>query len=201
MLRARVSLKSLRFKEREYRIALEEAIIEAIIRIARVWLREALKPIPVNEFGQQRGAREEFPVQTGMAKAAFKSLAEMLNSQPGQRVAFSIRPKLQTRRRKRKSITQGELRSKKYNTRRDLVSVLRNQYGPYQFRFDWWTNIPHFIENEDKTADTKLNLTHVTPWHAIERAYQAAADYAPTTLDRIPQIIDYLVESEKFEVR
>jgi len=82
--------------------------------------------------------------------------------------------------------------------RDNFITILSNPYGPHQARFEWWTEIPHFVFNELNRAPAKLNLIHTTPWHALDAADLAMAEYLTNRLNRLKtQIRPYII----FETR
>lgn len=177
MLRSEFKVDRLVFKKTLFRKALDEALYDAVLKIAVVWLRTALHSVDGT-----------FPVKTGMAKASFQALARFLQEE-GKRVAFDIIGVDYSQvKAGKKSISEGKRQSKKDK----FVVVLRNQYGPFQYSFDWWTNIAHFIQNESNEAPARLHLIHKTPWWTIDQATTAAREYLPIAFKQLPKLKDYV---------
>ena len=178
ILRSSISFYKLEFDVVTHRKDVEEDLHNAMVKIITVWTRAALKAVDGS-----------FPVKTGMAKASFSALVEFLRSE-GKRVAFDFSSvDYDAVVIGKKSRGMGAAQSKKSN----FIVVLRNQYGPFRFTFDWWTEVEHFIRNEtDPEAKRLFKLIHQTPWNVIPQANDAAKKYLPVALKQVRSLKKYL---------
>ena len=177
MLNAKFRTDGFKFPTKEGRLKYEEELTKIARNAARVWLRAALHAVDGT-----------FPVKSGMARASFTSLADYLNSLPGNKVAFdksagidymAVIPGV-------KDITQGRLQSKLSK----FITILRNQYGAFRYTFNWWTNVEHFIRNEtDPNAKAIFHLIHDTPWNVLSTASDAVSEYLPKAIENSHKII------------
>jgi hypothetical protein len=184
---AKFTFEGLVFKSKEYRLALEDALYAAMLKVAVVWVRTALHSVD-----------DTFPVVTGMARGSFINLVMFLRGE-GKQIGFDSLQGIQFDKviPGKKSVTMGRRQSKQSN----FIVVLRNQYGAYRYRFDWWTNVEHFMRNEtDPDAKARFHLIHPTPWHVMQKSFDAAEKYLPVALRQMPKIIDY-VDTFTWEVK
>lgn len=179
---AKLSVEGFKLDASKYRKTLDDALYNAMLKVAVVWVRTALHSVDGT-----------FPVITGMARASFSNLVEYLRNPPrgdGKRIAFNQLEGVQFDRvTSSKNITAGKQLSKKSN----FIVTLKNQYGPFKYTFEWWTSVEHFLVNEvDPDAKQRFHLIHDTPWRVMEQAFAAAEAYTPVALRQVPHIYDYL---------
>jgi hypothetical protein len=185
MLQAQAHFKKIVFKKKEHRMAMEAAIRKVMLTGMAIWLRAVLNAVPPVD------GHTGFPVYTGMAKGSLEALANYLNARAsegdGRGVAFGISPRVT-------HITgmnpaAGAAKSKKSN----FLIEYRNQYGTFYYKFDWWTNVEHFIQNDSTAAPTGVNLIRPTPWNTMLAGRVALEDYLRTRAPKLPRISDYLL--------
>ncbi len=169
MLRNRSKFKNIHFEERGFRRDLERSIVSLMHGSMREWLRGALTQ---NDPGY-------FPVWSGMAKSSFLPLAEYLG------LDFSVTPKERAPDRRSEGRAMGR--------QGDFLTIARNQYGAYKYQFNWETEVPHFIFLEMNPHP----FVRSAPWHSMRAGNRAAQAYLDAnTLRRIPQIMDYVYETD-----
>lgn len=139
--------KLLKKIDREMSIILREAV--------RVWLRTVLKVVR----RAPHTVGDNFPIQTGAAKASLRPLARSV------RVAIPIRPA-----KKRPNLTAEGEASSSFEIRDDRTHPLS-----FKYRFNWNTDLEHFLLNEFNSMGYKKGSR--TPWNAIQKADIAATKY------------------------
>jgi hypothetical protein len=184
MLQATGYLRKIKFRKKEYRQALDDSIRKIFLTAMRHWLDAVTHAV-----------NNDFPVQSGMAKASLSALAEYLNSSEvksigfGKGIAFSIDHDPKKVIPGKKSRGLGRALSKKNN----FLVEYKNQYGTFYWKFDWWTNVEHFIQNDQYKQSEELHLINPTPWNSIPAGNIAFQEYLTKNMNRnFPRIQDYI---------
>lgn len=101
---------------------------------------------------------DNFPVQTGAAKAALKPLARIVR----HALALGHAPK------RPNHISKGQASSS--------FTIRDDKSDPFSFiyRFEWSTDLVQWVINESNTMNYKFGSR--TPWHAIKKADKAFND-------------------------
>lgn len=184
MLKSNGHFKKIKFKQKEHRRDLEITIRKIMLTGMAKWLRAVLNAVP------PAGGRSGFPVHTGMAKGALEELANYLNDRSaegdGRGVAFNINPLVTDW--TGKNPAAGAALSK----RNHFLIEYRNQYGTFYYKFDWWTHVEHFVQNDQFEADPALSLIRPTPWNTIPAGRAALEEYINSRVIKLPKIQDYL---------
>jgi len=149
-----------------------------------VWARTAISVVqPGNTF----------PVKTGMAAGSLVPLFDFLRAS-GKRiqdfrskVLSQIDVEYAARLLHKKSYPKGVSMGKQSG----FVTRLRNKYGPFRYTFSWYTEVPHFILNDQSAAPPELHLKHRTPWNVTKIANLAAQRYFKKALRQLPKLKDY----------
>lgn len=120
----------------------------------KVWIRVVLHSIK----NAPHTVGDSFPIQTGAAKATIRPIARYV------KVAVPIRPAPK----RPNLISKGES-STSFNVQDDKTSPMT-----FEYRFDWSTDLEHFVLNEfNKVA----RVRSTTPWHSTVAAHKAVKIY------------------------
>jgi hypothetical protein len=170
MLKTKLVLKEIMFDDKKFRRELESQITQVLQEAVYMWIQAVVPNVPV---------------YTGMARASLKPLAAWLLSK-GFDADVPINPKRNDNW-ARSRLAEGP----SFGKGSKFLTVRSNQYGAFQYVFDWYTLVPHWLFLE---TDSHPNVASA-PWHALDAGFVAMDNYIDTNLrDRIPQIHDYIFE-------
>lgn len=132
------------------------------------------------------------PVQTGMARASIKPLAEWLSRQALRGVGpvtVPIDPK-RTGPWASRRLASGP----SFGKHEPFLTIRGNQYGINTIEFEWGTEVPHWTYLEDGSNPRVVSA----PWHATEEGRKRFRDVLAIAMKyRMPKIKDYITIDER----